>query len=122
MKTKLIIVIPFLCLLLMSFKPVQSNNFILYSSPQDLTIIGIYDGNEGYGYNFITKHKDDGSDFTMTFQKVDESVMKEYDLDEELFLNQQFEITYNLKTVVTKDGDGFDEENEIYTITKLKAL
>ena len=114
--------IPILCLFLMSVKPLSTDLSEHYRNAQDLKIIGIYDGNEGYGYNFVTKHKDDGSDFTMTFQKVNEAVMKEYDLDAELFLNQKFEVTYNLKIVVTKDENGFDEEDEVYTITHLKAV
>ena len=114
--------IPVLCLFLMSVKPLSTDLSEHYTTAQDLKIIGVYDGNEGYGYNFVTKHKDDGSDFTMTFQKVNEAVMKEYDLDAELFLNQNFEVTYNVKTVVTKDENGFDEEDEVYTITHLKAL
>ncbi|RAJ22766.1 hypothetical protein LX77_02323 [Gelidibacter algens] len=111
-----------LCLFLMSVKPLPSNMAIVQKSSQELKIVGVYDGHEGYGYNFISTHKDDGSEFTMTFQKVDEAVIKEYDLDADLFLNQKFEVTYTLKTVVTKDENGFDDENEVYTITRLKAL
>ena len=122
MKTKLIIAVPILSFLLMSVKPFTLNPSEQYADAQDLQIIGVYDGNEGYGYNFITPHKDDGSEYTMTFQKVNEEVMKEYDLDEELFLNQKFEVTYNVKIVKSKDEDGFDQEDEIYTITRLKAL
>ena len=122
MKTKLIIAVPVLCFLLMSVKPSSLNPSEQYADAQDLQIIGVYDGNEGYGYNFITPHKDDGSEYTMTFQKVNQEVMKEYDLDEELFLNQKFEVTYNVKIVKSKDEDGFDQEDEIYTITHLKAL
>ncbi|MGC1631794.1 MAG: hypothetical protein WA749_06750 [Gelidibacter sp.] len=122
MKTKLLMAIPILCFLLMSVKPFPYNAPALHNTGQDLRIIGVYDGNEGYGYNFITQHKDNGSDFTMTFQNVDDTVMKEYDLDAELFVNKKFEVTYNVKIVKSKDEDGFDQENEIYTITQLKAL
>ena len=122
MKTKIIMAIPIVCLFLMSVKPFPLNSSEHYKASQDLKIIGVYDGNEGYGYNFITPHKDDGSEFTMTFKKVDEAVMKEYDLDAELFLNQKFEVTYNVKIVKSKDEDGFEQEEEIYTITRLKAL
>ena len=58
----------------------------------------------------------------MTFQKVAESVLKEFDLDAELFVKQKFEVTYNVKIVVSKDEDGFEQEDEIFTITHLKAL
>jgi hypothetical protein len=106
----------------MSVTTLPTNISRFQKSPQELKMEGVYDGNEGYGYNFITTHKDDGSEFTMTFQKVDEAVIKEFDLNADLFLNKKFEVTYTLKTVVTKDENGFDDENEVYTITRLKAL
>ncbi len=111
-----------LCIFLMSVTPLPTKMSLFQKSAQELKMVGVYDGNEGYGYNFITTHKDDGSEFTMTFQKVDDVVMKEFDLDADLFLNQKFEVTYTLKTLVTKDENGFDDENEVYTITRLKAL
>ncbi|MEO8773114.1 MAG: hypothetical protein ABI263_09985 [Gelidibacter sp.] len=122
MKTKLIMAIPILCFLLMSVKPFPLNVSERCAEAQDLKIIGVYDGNEGYGYNFVTQHKDGGSEFTMTFKKVSDAVMKEFDLDEELFLNQKFEVTYNVEIVVTKDEDGFDQEDEVYIITQLRTL
>lgn len=114
--------IPILCLFLMSVTPIKADLTIAYANLQELKIEGIYDGNEGYGYNFITTHKDDGSEFTMTFQKINDAVLKEFDLDAELFVNQKFEVTYSVDTVVTKDENGFDNEEEVYTITHLKAL
>jgi hypothetical protein len=122
MKTKYIALLPMLCIFLMSVTTLPTNISRFQKSPQELKMEGVYDGNEGYGYNFITTHKDDGSEFTMTFQKVDEAVIKEFDLNADLFLNKKFEVTYTLKTVVTKDENGFDDENEVYTITRLKAL
>lgn len=122
MKTKYIALIPMVCIFLMSVTPLPTKMSLFQKSTQELKIVGVYDGNEGYGYNFITTHKDDGSEFTMTFQKVDDAVMKEFDLDADLFINQKFEVTYTLKTLVTKDENGFDDENEVYTITRLKAL
>ena len=122
MRTKLIMTIPVFCLFLMSVNPVKMDAFICSSNVQDFKIVGIYDGNEGYGYNFITTHKSDSSEFTMTFQKVNDAVLKEYDLDAELFINQKFEVTYTVTKTVTKDENGFDDETEVYTITHLKAL
>lgn len=122
MRTKLIMTIPVFCLFLMSVNPVHMDASISSSNVQDLKIVGIYDGNEGYGYNFITTHKSDGSEFTMTFQKVNDAVLKEYDLDAELFINQKFEVTYTVTKTVTKDENGFDDETEVNTITHLKVL
>lgn len=122
MRTKLIMTISVFCLFLMSVNPVQMDASISSSNVQDLKIVGIYDGNEGYGYNFITTHESDGSEFTRTFQKINDAVLKEYDLDAELFVNQKFEVTYTVTKTVAKDENGFDDETEVYTITHLKAL
>lgn len=120
MKTKFIMTLSVFCLFLMSVKPLQTDR--VNANPQELSVIAVYDGNEGYGYNFIAQQKEDDSEYTMTFQKVSEAVSKEFDLDSEVFLNQKFEVTYTVKKVVTKDGNGFDEEDEIFTIVRLKAI
>ncbi|HUH27623.1 hypothetical protein [Gelidibacter sp.] len=122
MKIKFTMAIPVLCLFLMSVTPFQADLTVASSNAQESKIEGVYDGNEGYGYNFITTHKDDGSEFTMTFQKINDAVLKEFDLDAELFVNQKFEVTYSVEALVTKDENGFDNEEEVYTITHLKAL
>ena len=122
MKTKFIMAVPVLCFLLMAVQPYPLNSLELYDAAQDSKIIGVYDGNEGYGYNFTTVRKEDGSEYTMTFHKISEAAMNEFDLDEELFINQKFEVTYSMETVLSKDDDGFDQEDDIYTITHLKAL
>ncbi|WP_299396547.1 hypothetical protein [uncultured Gelidibacter sp.] len=122
MKTKFIMTLSVLCLFLMSVKPVQTDLLRSDANFQELHLTGVYDGNEGYGYNFIAQNKEDGTEYTVTFQKVKDEVMKEFDLDGEIFLNQSFDVTYTIKKVVKKDENGFDEEEEIYTITGLKAL
>tara|TARA_R110002049_G_scaffold279949_2_gene459117 strand:- start:14932 stop:15282 length:351 start_codon:yes stop_codon:yes gene_type:complete len=88
---------------------------------QESTVIAIYDGHESYGYNFIGKHAD-GETFTLTFQKVDDAVLKEFDLESEAFIKATFKITYKTKVLVTKDADGFEDEEEVNTITKLEKL
>lgn len=122
MKTKLMVALPMLCLFLMSVTPFSLHTNELYADAQELKMTGVYDGNEGYGYNFIARHKDDGSEYMMTFQKVNTAVLEEFDLDSELFVNKKFEITYTVKVVKSKDEYGFDQEDEINTITHLKAL
>ena len=122
MRTKLMLALPICFLFLMSVNPFQTLSTTSCATFQDSKIVGTYDGNEGYGYNFIITHKNDGSESTMTFQKVNDAVLKEYDLDAELFINQKFEVTYTIAKTITKDENGFDDEREIYTITHLKAL
>ena len=96
---------------------------IFGSFNQNTTIVeAIYDGHEDYGYNFIAKHPDNDEEYTITFQDVSDAVAKEFDLDSETLIGTKFKITYTTKTVVTKDEDNYEDENEINTITKLEKL
>ena len=122
MKTKLIMALSIFCILLMAVKPFSLESSVILVEAQESKLTGVYDGNEGYGYNFITQQKDGGSEFTMTFKNVSDAVLKEFDLSDKLFLNKKFEVSYTMETVVSKDEDGFDQEDDVYTITHLKAL
>ncbi|GAA4805235.1 hypothetical protein [Litoribaculum gwangyangense] len=100
---------------LTSFK--ISNNTNL----QDEQVIdGVYDGHEDYGYNFIVTSADE--EHTITFQKVDEEVLKAFNLEEKTLVGTKFKITYTTKIEVTKDDDGYEDETEINTIKKLEKL
>ena len=90
---------------------------------KDVKVIeGVYDGHEDYGYNFITQHSDDGSEFTMTFQNVDEALLNKFDLNSDALIGKKFKITYQVKIKRTKDEYGFEDEEEILTITNLEEL
>lgn len=118
MKTKFIILITLLFFSLNSFASSIESNFI-----QDVNVIeGVFDGHEDYGYNFITVHTDDGSEHTITFQKINDELLNQYDLKAETFIGKKFKITYQIKIKITKDENGFEEEEEILTITSLEAL
>ena len=104
-------------LFLMSFLVLTS-----VKSPQDiLTLEAIFDGHEDYGYNFLYKDKD-GKECTFTFQKVDEGILKEFDLNSGALVKAKFKISYTTKIEVTKDENGYDDENEINTIIKLEKI
>lgn len=122
MKAKFIMAVPVFCILFTSVTNVQTESSRYSSVQQESIIVGVYDGHEDYRYNFITTRKENGSEYTMTFQKINEDVLKEYDLDAELFLNQKFEVTYTTATDVDLDENGLEDEVEIYTIIRLKAL
>lgn len=85
------------------------------------TLIGIYDGHEDYGYNFIYLDANN-VERTMTFQEIDEAVLNQYDLDSEDMLAAKFEITYITSFETLIDEDGTKYESEINTITALKPL
>lgn len=89
---------------------------------QDTTTFeGVYDGHEDYGYNFI-ETSDDGDDYTITLQNIDESLLKSFDLLSDKLIGSKFSVTYSTKTMTEKDEDGYEDEVEIYTIVALKKL
>lgn len=98
-----------------SFKPI-------FFKPQEvLQVVAIYDGHEDYGYNFISENTS-GDEITITFQEVEESVLDAFDLHSDALVGTQFKISYTTEMLVVKDADGYDDENEINTITKLEKL
>lgn len=118
MKTKFIILINLLFFSLNFFASSNECNFI-----QDVNVIeGVFDGHEDYGYNFITVHTDDGSEHTITFQKINDELLNQFDLNAVTFIGKKFKITYQVKIKKTKDEFGFEDEEEILTITKLEEL
>lgn len=125
MKTKLLVFYvgyAMLFFVLSGFKTTQlmlSQTCFLVS--QELVAIGTYDGHEDYGYNFIVKNTD-GDDVTLTFQKVEEAVLKSFDLDAEDLLNKKFKVTYKVDIVKSIDEHGFEDEDQINTIIKLEKL
>jgi len=117
MKTKCNTLLILLVITLTSFTHHKNIN-----SVQDTkTIEGVYEGKEDYGYNFMAK-RDDDSEYTITFQKVNEDVLSQFNLDGDELIGENFKITYQVKIRKFKDDDGFDDEEETFTITSLEAL
>lgn len=114
MKTKSITIVSFfiICFLtLTSVKNIQNT----------ITFVGVYDGHEDYGYNFIGVNEDE-EEYTMTFQKMDESLLNAFDLKSDKLSGTKFSVTYTTEIEVTRDEDGYDDETEVYTIIALKKL
>ncbi len=117
MKTRLIILINVVVLML-SINVYSKDN----SAVQDVkTIEGVFDGHEDYGYNFISAHSD-GSEYTMTFQKIDESLLGQFDLNSEMNMGKRFKVSYKVTIKKTKDEYGFEDEEEILTIINLEEF
>lgn len=117
MKIRLIILINVAMIALSA--TAHSNNF---SIVQDMkTVEGVFDGREDYGYNFICVHSD-GSEYTMTFQKIDAVLLEQFDLNAETYLGRRFKISYKVTIKKTKDENGFEDEEEILTITSLEEV
>lgn len=126
MKTQKIMILIGLMLAFLSLTSFKSeivfNNIITSIEIQEeLVVHATFDGKEDYGYNFIVKNKD-GDENTITFQEVDEGVIKVFDLNSETLIGSKFKVSYRTILEVTKDVDGYEDESEINTITKLEKL
>ncbi|MFB9057447.1 hypothetical protein ACFFU9_11915 [Mariniflexile ostreae] len=126
MKIKKIIVLSGLVLsfvVLTSFKMVFNPSASLENEilQKGFIIYATYDGHESYGYNFVTKGKDN-EEYTLTFQKVDANVLKTFDLNSDALLKTKFKITFDKDIKMTKDADGYEDENEENTITALEKV
>ena len=104
-----------------SFKSVIKSKKDVDLAQEGLIVYATYDGHEDYGYNFITKDKA-GDERTLTFQKVEASVLKIFDLNSETFVGTKFKVIFNRTVKITKDADNMDDEEEINTITLLEKL
>lgn len=93
-----------------------------YNNQNTETIEAVYDGHEEYGYNFIAKHPDTNEEYTMTFQKVNEAVLKDFNLNSQDLIGLKFKVTFKTEIIVTKDEDNYEDENEVNTIMKLEKL
>lgn len=104
---------------LTSFKTTANYN-MAFPAQETQVVNGVYDGHEDYGYNFIITEEDE--EYTLTFQEVDEAVLKVFDLNQSSLIGSNFKITYTTQITVTIDDDGYENENEINTIKKLEKL
>jgi formylmethanofuran dehydrogenase subunit C len=109
-------------LLLLSFFSLSSfTSKSTYTIQDTKTIEAIYEGKEDYGYNFMAT-RDDESEYTITFQNINEELLNQFDLASEALVGKNFKITYQTKIKKTKDEFGFIDEEEILTIINLEAL
>lgn len=122
MKTKFLFILSGLVIsvfTLTSFKNAPILNTIENNVQEAKVINAVYDGHEDYGYNFITKNED-GDEYTITFQEVDEAILKTFELNTEALIGAKFKVTYTINVEVTVDEDGYENEEEVNTITKLE--
>ena len=122
MKIIYFVFVTLLSLTFFSFKSINPDAAKSISFLQDtITVEGVYDGHEDYGYNFIVKDKE-GIERTLTFQEIDKTLLNEFDLNAPTLIGKKFKVIYKIRIEVTKDADNFDQENEIYTILKLEKV
>ena len=123
MKTKFLLLLSGLVMsvfTLTSFKNVSVINGV-YHAQNTNVINAVYDGHEDYGYNFITKNEEN-EEYTITFQAISETLLKSFNLKSEALIGTKFKITYTTEVEVSVDEDGYEDEEEVNTITKLEKL
>ncbi|MGB1211166.1 MAG: hypothetical protein ACPG41_07060 [Lacinutrix venerupis] len=106
-----IVMVAFFMLTLSSFKNIQNAK----------TITAVFDGAEDYGYNFIFTN-DDEDERTITFQNINNDVLKTFDLNSDALIGTKMKVTYTTEILVEEDEDGFEIETEASTITKLEKV
>ena len=82
-------------------------------SQETKTLTASFDGLDEGIYYFS-----EGEDNTYDFEKVNEDVLKKFDLKGEKYHNKKFKITYKEEKGTDKDG----EEYEIWVIVKLELV
>jgi secreted protein with Ig-like and vWFA domain len=95
-----------------------ASSFALINSE---TQVGVYNSFDDDGYNFIITVDDDLEE-VMTFQKVEEDVLKSINLKSKDYEGVTFQITYEIEVVTEEDDEGNEIEYEIYVITNLKKI
>ncbi|NNE32836.1 MAG: hypothetical protein HKN40_10755 [Winogradskyella sp.] len=99
--------------------------FLVFTSASKLqdkqVMIATYDGHEDYGYNFISIDEDDEA-FTITFQEINEDLLKTFDLKSDKLIGAKFKLTYTSKIIVETDEDGYEDETEVNTLIGLSKL
>lgn len=114
MKIKSIV---FISVLFLSFILLTSAN----TTQEKIIFEGIYDGSEDYGYNFIGVDKN-GEEYTMTFHKIDDELLKGFNLKSDALVGSKFSVTYSTEIKNETDEDGYDVEIQTNTILALKKL
>lgn len=114
MRTKTAIIASFLIVCLFSFTSMISAN-------SAETFEGVYDGHDDYGYNFMGIDEE-FEEYTMTFQKIDDTLLKSFDLKSDKLIGAKFSVTYASQLETEMDAEGYPYDAKIHTIIALKKL
>lgn len=123
MKTKFVFMLCSFMMLfftLSSFKGESHSNKTQLIIQDSKEVNAVYDGNDERGYGFSTESNGELS--TLIFQKIDDAVLSDFDLNSKTLIGVNFKVTYTTEVAVTKDADGNEIEVEVNTITKLEKL
>lgn len=91
----------------------QSNSYISNTS-MSLKLVAQYSGLDDMGYVFSYQEK--GTNKTLTFDEVKDELIEKFDLDNDTYVGEKFEVTY----AVSKDEENDGEE--ILTLESLKLI
>jgi hypothetical protein len=83
------------------------------------TAVASYDGFEYDMYSFSISSDDDESNAVISFSKIPEEILLNFDLKSDKLVGRNFEISYEVSTTYDED---LDEEEEIYVLKSLKKV
>lgn len=124
MKSKYLLMLGSLFIVVLSFTSFTNATILSITDcvVQDTKVItAVYDGHEDYGYNFIAKNTNN-DEYTITFQNINPEVLEAFDLNSGALVGSKFKITFITEIEVFADSDGYEDENEVNTITNLEKL
>jgi hypothetical protein len=121
MKSKNIIQVVLVTVFILTLSSFKGKTIKADSIQESNTITAIFDGAEDYGYNFIFTN-DDEDESTITFQNVNDDVLKALDLKTEALVGTSMTVTYTTAIETEEDDDGFESETEVLTITKIEQI
>lgn len=121
MKTKQLVTVLILSVLVFSAKALTTNKTILQDKDTE-TVRAVFDGYDpDYGYSFLITSEDDDEEIVY-FTDITEEALKSVNLKSDDVIGKRFEVTYEITEYEEEDENGYIEVYEKYTITKLKAL
>lgn len=122
MRTKFFMLCSFMMLFftLSSFKTEMPLNEVELIIQDSMEADAVYNGLEEMGYSFTAEIN--GEAHTLLFQRIDDTVLSEFNLKDQDLVGSSFKVTYTTGTEVVKDSEGNDQEVQVNTITKLEKL
>lgn len=100
---------------LSSFKTEMPLNKVELNIQDSKEVVAVYDGNNESGYSFTAQSDDE--QINLLFQKVDDAVLSEFDLNSQALVGTSFKVQYSTEVLIISDV-----ETEVNTIAKLEKL
>jgi hypothetical protein len=102
-----------LYVILLSFVMISSG----FTNQENKTVKAIFEYHDE-GVYYFTYSNDDDDDETYTFQKIEKDALKSFNLADNNYEGQTFNITYKIESEI----DEFDEDSDVWVIVLLELV